>query len=621
MGTAGQEYFTSDMGQEYFTSNQGQEYFTSNAGQEYFTSGQGQEYFTSNGNGGYSTSQPVYGQGQGQGYSTSQPVYGQGGYSASTPVYSSGGSTAGHSTGGGYSYSSPGGRTTVSSVPSRPTTYTVSTPQPPVYYPPYNPPQYPPYNHPTPPRPTPTCVISANPTTVNQNGATTLSWSAQNATSASLSGFGSVSTNGSRQVTGISGTRVYTLSVNGQGGSSSCSVTIYVQQQNPTCTLTASPTSVQQGGSSTLNWNTQNAVSATLTDAGTVALSGSRTFSNLQSTRNFTLTVRSASGATNTCTASVGVYSTPIPPRPNPVPTCTITASPTSVSYGQYTTISWSSYNASSANITNIGAVSTSGTRSVMPNGTVTYTMTVFGQGGSNSCSTTVYTQTQPPYYPPVPPTYPPYNPPTTNLYCTLTANPTTIRNGQSALLSWTSYGAVSASLNDGLGPVRTSGSLSVRPEGSRYYTLTVRDHTGRVQTCSSNLTVSGGTPYVSLTSVPYTGLDLGIMGNILYWGTLMAWAVGAAYLIVGYKGGIFGAVYQIAGMRTAPRKMNPDAVILNEVITAKAPEVVYETARATRDTTNEDVVTYAIERKATTTDAMTLEDDGVSPRIVIRRN
>ena len=256
-----------------------------------------------------------------------------------------------------------------------------------------------------------------------------------------------------------------------------------------------------------------------------------------------------------------------------------------------------------------------------MPNGTVTYTMTVFGQGGSNSCSTTVYTQTQPPYYPPVPPIYPPYNPPTTNLYCTLTANPTAIRNGQSALLSWTSYGAVSASLNDGLGPVRTSGSLSVRPEGSRYYTLTVRDHTGRVQTCSSNLTVSGGTPYVSLTSVPYTGLDLGIMGNILYWGTLMAWAVGAAYLIVGYKGGIFGAVYQIAGMRTAPRKMNPDAVILNEVITAKAPEVVYETARATRDTTNEDVVTYAIERKATTTDAMTLEDDGVSPRIVIRRN
>ncbi len=110
-------------------------------------------------------------------------------------------------------------------------------------------------------------------------------------------------------------------------------------------------------------------------------------------------------------------------------------------------------------------------------------------------------------------------------------------------------------------------------------------------------------------------------MGNILYWGTLLAWAVGAAYLIVGYKGGIFGAVYQIAGMRSAPRKMSPDAVILNEVITSKPAAPVYETARAARDTTNEDVVTYAIERKTTTTDAMTLEDDGSTPRIVIRRN
>ena len=41
--------------------------------------------------------------------------------------------------------------------------------------------------------------------------------------------------------------------------------------------------------------------------------------------------------------------------------------------------------------------------------------------------------------------------------------------------------------------------------------------------------------PYVSLNQVPYTGLDLGPVGTVLYWGFLAAWCLLAAYLIV-YK-------------------------------------------------------------------------------------
>jgi hypothetical protein len=40
-------------------------------------------------------------------------------------------------------------------------------------------------------------------------------------------------------------------------------------------------------------------------------------------------------------------------------------------------------------------------------------------------------------------------------------------------------------------------------------------------------------TPYVSLSAVPYTGLDLGPVGTALYWGFLILWCLGAAYLIV----------------------------------------------------------------------------------------
>jgi hypothetical protein len=40
-------------------------------------------------------------------------------------------------------------------------------------------------------------------------------------------------------------------------------------------------------------------------------------------------------------------------------------------------------------------------------------------------------------------------------------------------------------------------------------------------------------TPYITLSSAPYTGLDLGPMGEVLYWTFLVLWCLGAAYLIV----------------------------------------------------------------------------------------
>jgi len=41
-----------------------------------------------------------------------------------------------------------------------------------------------------------------------------------------------------------------------------------------------------------------------------------------------------------------------------------------------------------------------------------------------------------------------------------------------------------------------------------------------------------GSAPYVSLSQVPYTGLDLGFWGTIAYWGFMVAFALFAAYLI-----------------------------------------------------------------------------------------
>jgi hypothetical protein len=43
---------------------------------------------------------------------------------------------------------------------------------------------------------------------------------------------------------------------------------------------------------------------------------------------------------------------------------------------------------------------------------------------------------------------------------------------------------------------------------------------------------VSGSTPSVNLSQIPYTGLELGFWGTIAYWGFLIFWCLFAAYLI-----------------------------------------------------------------------------------------
>lgn len=40
-------------------------------------------------------------------------------------------------------------------------------------------------------------------------------------------------------------------------------------------------------------------------------------------------------------------------------------------------------------------------------------------------------------------------------------------------------------------------------------------------------------TPYITLSQAPYTGLDLGPVGEVLYWSFLVLWCLAAAYLIV----------------------------------------------------------------------------------------
>ena len=91
-------------------------------------------------------------------------------------------------------------------------------------------------------------------------------------------------------------------------------------QPGPTVTMSASPSSIEQGQSATLSWSSTNAESASISPGiGTVPTSGSRSVSPTQTT-TYRITVRSADGQTASATATVTVADAPKPAAPTVSP-------------------------------------------------------------------------------------------------------------------------------------------------------------------------------------------------------------------------------------------------------------------------------------------------------------
>ena len=113
---------------------------------------------------------------------------------------------------------------------------------------------------------------------------------------------------------------------------------------------------------------------------------------------------------------------------------------------------------------------------------------------------------------------------------------------GQSVVISWNSSNAYSGFINNYIGNVSVSGSHTVYPTQTTTYTGTFYGQNGQTVTCSATVTVANTyvpppvyqnpTPYVTLSAVPYTGLELGPVGTALYWAFLVLWCLFAAYLI-----------------------------------------------------------------------------------------
>jgi len=115
---------------------------------------------------------------------------------------------------------------------------------------------------------------------------------------------------------------------------------------------------------------------------------------------------------------------------------------------------------------------------------------------------------------------------------CYLSVSQNYISQGGSATLSWSSNNASSGYIS-GIGTVNPNGSMVVSPGATTQYSATFTGYGGSVN-CYATVVVSGvyqQTPYVTLSQVPYTGLDLGPVGTALYWVFLVLACAVAAYL------------------------------------------------------------------------------------------
>ena len=151
----------------------------------------------------------------------------------------------------------------------------------------------------------PQVSISVQPNIIIEGESATLIWSSQHADTALLDNdIGPVDINGSLAVS-PSETTIYTITVQGPGGTSSADATITVLHK-PTVTITASPNPIDAGQTTTLTWSTTNADSATIDQGiGTVGVSGSMPVSPAETTI-YTITA-SGPGGTATAAATVEV--------------------------------------------------------------------------------------------------------------------------------------------------------------------------------------------------------------------------------------------------------------------------------------------------------------------------
>ena len=142
----------------------------------------------------------------------------------------------------------------------------------------------------------------------------------------------------------------------------------------------ATPATIQPGQSAKLTWQTSNASDIGIDNvAANLQASGSMSMSPTQTT-TYTLTVK-GNGFTDTHKATITVVA---------APTVTFTANPPSIQQGQSSTLTWETQNATQITMPGNPGAELSGSATVAPEKTATFTIEAKGPGGNTTATVTV---------------------------------------------------------------------------------------------------------------------------------------------------------------------------------------------------------------------------------------
>jgi cell wall-associated NlpC family hydrolase len=151
------------------------------------------------------------------------------------------------------------------------------------------------------------------------------------------------------------------------------------------------------------------------------------------------------------------------------------TASPSTITAGQSSTLSWTTTNATTVSISGVtGTQPANGSVSVSPTTTTTYTLTATGSGGTASATATITV-----------------NPVTTPTVISFVGNPSTITVGQSSTLSWATMNSTTVSISGVAGTQPANGSVLVSPTATTTYALTATGSGGTSTATMATLTVT----------------------------------------------------------------------------------------------------------------------------------
>ena len=173
-------------------------------------------------------------------------------------------------------------------------------------------------------------------------------------------------------------------------------------------------------------------------------------------------------------------------------------ATPSSITAGQSSTLTWVVQGATSVSISNgVGNVALTGSTTVTPAATTTYTLTAVGATGNVTATATVTVGTGGGGA---------GNP----QILRFEGSPLSIQPGQQSTLSWTTTGATQVSIS-GVGAVTLNGSTTVSPATTTTYTLSATSSDGKTVTAPITITVATGTiPQVVVFVATPSTIDAG---------------------------------------------------------------------------------------------------------------